>query len=104
MTKAQWTMFDPLGTLQPKIEGTVLSVDGFRVAQVFRLRDCWRICYFDDSIQQVQPDVSQDAVRALVLDEALDKLRKIGNALADMCAMKNTGLLEQRTKRLALHS
>lgn len=103
MAKAQWITYDPLGTLQPKIEATILSVDGFRVAQVFRLTDSWKICYFDDSIEQVHLGVSQDAVRAMVLNESLGRLRKIGNALTDMCGVKEA-VLEQRERHQTLHS
>lgn len=103
MTQAQWTTYDPLGTLQPKVEATILAVDGFRVAQVFRLTDSWKICYFDDSIQQVHLGVSQDAVRAMVLDESLSRLKRIGNALTDMCGMKEA-VPEQRERHQTLHS
>lgn len=103
MAKAKWTTYDPLGTLQPKIEATILSVDGFRVAQVFRLTDSWKICYFDDSIQQVHQGVSQDAVREIVLDESLGRLRKIGNALTDMCRVKEAAP-KQRERHQTLHS
>lgn len=104
MVKAQWVTFDPLGTLRPQVESTILSVDGFRVAQVFRLREGWRICYFDDSVNHLHRDISQDAVRQTVLNESLSKLRRLTAAIADMSRLQNALTQERGEDCNILHS